>query len=70
MFAPQVFHLQSFADESQNLLNSLFPIRALHIYLNRTKEFRKSNSFLPLPCQWLSHWTVEIVMIPVSIATS
>ncbi len=67
------FHPPPFAGEGEKCLNSLCPVRALHIYMDRTKGFRKSNqlfvSWAPshkgraLMRQRLSHWVVEAIIL-------
>uniref|UniRef100_UPI003AAF0CD6 uncharacterized protein n=1 Tax=Centroberyx gerrardi TaxID=166262 RepID=UPI003AAF0CD6 len=67
------FHPLPFAEKSEKRLNSLCPVRALRIYVDRTKGLRKSNqlfvSWAPshrgraLTCQRLSHWVVEAIIL-------
>lgn len=67
------FHPPPFADEGEKLLNSLCPVRALRIYMDKTKGFRKSNqlfvSWAPshkgraLTRQRLSYWVVEAITL-------
>ncbi len=67
------FHPPPFAGEGEKRINSLCPVRALRIYMDRTKGFRKSNqlfiSWAPshkgraLTHQRLSHWMVEAIIL-------
>lgn len=67
------FHPPPYAGEDEKRLNSLCPVRALRIYIDRTKGFRKSNqlfvSWAPshrgraLTRQRLSHWVVEAIVL-------
>ncbi|XP_051815406.1 uncharacterized protein LOC127537286 [Acanthochromis polyacanthus] len=67
------FHPPPFAGEDERRLNLLCPVRALCIYMDRTKGFRKSNqlfiSWAPshkgraLTRQCLSHWVVEAIIL-------
>lgn len=41
-----VFHPPTFTDENERRLNLLWPVHALHVYLDRTKDFRKGNQHL------------------------
>ncbi|XP_058483844.1 uncharacterized protein LOC131459867 [Solea solea] len=67
------FHPPPFAGEDEKRLNALCPVRALRIYVDRTKGFRKSNqlfvSWAPshrgrAPTrQRLSHWVVQAIIL-------
>ena len=67
------FHPPPFSSAEEKKLNTLCPVRALHVYLSRTAGFRKSDQLFvscatphkgkPLSRQRLSHWIVEAISL-------
>ena len=69
----QGFHPPPFAGEEEAQLNLLCPVRALRVYVDRSKGYRRSNQLFvswgpprkggALTCQRLSHWVVEAIVL-------
>ncbi|KAJ8333524.1 hypothetical protein SKAU_G00415320 [Synaphobranchus kaupii] len=67
----RAFHPPPFSSQEESRLNTLCPVRALRVYVDRTKGFRKSNQLFvswasthrgkPVSRQRLSHWLVEAI---------
>lgn len=67
------FHPPPFSSVEEERLHTLCPVRALHVYLNRTAGFRKVDQLFvswatphrgkPLSRQRLSHWIVEAISL-------
>lgn len=72
----RAFYPPPFASLEQQRLNSLCPVRALRIYVNRTEGFRQSDQLFvswakprsgkPITKQRLSHWIVEAISLAYS----
>ena len=67
------FHPPPFSSAEERELNTLCPVRALHVYMSRTAEFRRDDQLFvswatphkgkPLSRQRLSHWIVEAISL-------
>ncbi|XP_056436383.1 uncharacterized protein LOC130373776 [Gadus chalcogrammus] len=67
------FHPPLFSSAEEQRLNTLCPVRALHVYVSRSAAFRKGDQLFvswatphrgkPLSRQRLSHWIVEAISI-------
>ncbi|XP_049927771.1 uncharacterized protein LOC126407128 [Epinephelus moara] len=65
------FHPPPFETAEDRRLNTLCPVRALRLYVDRTAGFRRSDQLFvswatphkgkPLSCQRLSHWIVDAI---------
>ncbi|XP_075948857.1 uncharacterized protein LOC142951249 [Anarhichas minor] len=70
------FHPPPFSSEEEQRLNTLCPVRALHVYVSRSAGFRKGDQLFvswasphkgkPLSRQRLSHWIVEAISLAYS----
>ncbi|XP_034530069.1 uncharacterized protein LOC117805448 [Notolabrus celidotus] len=70
------FHPPPFSSVEEQRLHTLCPVRALHMYMCRTAEFRKEDQLFvswatphrgkPLSRQRLSHWIVEAISLAYS----
>ena len=68
----KAFHPPPFGS-AESRLNTLCPVRALHVYVNRTASFRGTDQLFvswatphkgkPLSRQRLSHWIVEAIVL-------
>lgn len=69
----ETFHPPPFSSEEEGRLHSLCPVRALHVYVRRTADFRKVDQLFvswasphkgkPVSSQRLSHWIVEAISL-------
>ena len=68
------FHPPLFSSAEEQRLNTLCPVRALHVYVSRSAAFRKGDQLFvswatpthrgkPLSRQRLSHWIVEAISL-------
>ncbi|KAK0133511.1 hypothetical protein N1851_030971 [Merluccius polli] len=67
------FHPPPFSSAEEQRLNTLCPVRALHVYVSRSAAFRKGDQLFvswatphrgkPLSRQRLSHWIVEAISL-------
>ena len=67
------FHPPLFSSAEEQRLNTLCPVRALHVYVSRSAAFRKGDQLFvswatphrgkPLSHQRLSHWIVEAISL-------
>ncbi|KAJ8347059.1 hypothetical protein SKAU_G00284600 [Synaphobranchus kaupii] len=67
----RAFHPPPFSSQEESRLNTLCPVWALRVYVDRMKGFRKSNQLFvswasthrgkPVSRQRLSHWLVEAI---------
>ncbi|KAK0154188.1 Potassium voltage-gated channel subfamily H member 4 [Merluccius polli] len=67
------FHPPPFSSAEEKKLNTLCPVRVLHVYLRRTAGFRKDDQLFvswstphkgkPLSHQRLSHWIMEAISL-------
>ncbi len=72
----RAFYPPAFVSLEQQKLNALCPVRALHIYIERTREFRESDQLFvswmkprtgkPITKQRLSYWRVEAISLAYS----
>ncbi|XP_056116182.1 uncharacterized protein LOC130092366 [Rhinichthys klamathensis goyatoka] len=72
----RAFYSPPFASSKQQKLNELCPVRALRIYIERTKGFRECDQLFvswvkprkgkPITKQRLSHWIVEAISLAYS----
>ncbi len=72
----RAFYLPAFASSEQQKWNALCPVRALHIYIERTRKFRESDQLFvswmkprtgkPITKQRLSYWRVEAISLAYS----
>ena len=75
-FELKAFYPPPFASPRQQKLNELCPVRALRIYIERTRGFRESDQLFvswmkprmgkPITKQRLSHWIVEAISLAYS----
>ena len=69
----KAFHPPPFGSAEESRLNTLCPVRALRVYVNRTASFRGTDQLFlswatphkgkPLSRQRLSHWIVEAIVL-------
>ena len=72
----EAFHPPPFASQEHQRLHSLCPVRALSVYVERSRLFRKANQLFvswatqhigkPITKQRLSHWIVEAIQLTYS----